>query len=276
MANESKRETYVSLNRNETQLLDQLPFEERWLYVKLKWLANFKTGKIGKFGRRVLTYEKIGEMIGVPSAQGRPARPVTGGEVKRMIDRLEAAGLVADHGYDAKSGIALTLPLSPIRQAGAQGKLQTDTPVESPAKARGTTLCDERQLPQSVLMSYGHNNTFFSNDGAGDTPAPRRPPGGTPPPPSPKGEDKTDSAPLTVAGIRALFEDSWIEFHYLDTAETRRFFENWIRRGVTVEELQQAIGEVAAGKETPTAGAVERWVSVRRCGQRSGRGRVAL
>jgi len=276
MASEAKRETYVSLNRNETTLLDQLPFEERWLYVKLKWLANFKTGKIGKFGRRVLTYEKIGEMIGVPSAQGRPARPVTGGEVKRMIDRLEAAGLVADHGYDAKSGIALTLPLSPIRQAGAQGKLQTDESVQLPAKAHGTTLCDERQAPQSVLMSYGHNNTFFSNDGAGDTPAPRRPPGGSPPPPSPKGEDKTDSAPLTVARIRALFEASWIEFHYLDTAETRRFFENWIRRGVTVEELQQAIGEVAAGKETPTAGAVERWVNVRRQGQRSGRGRVAL
>jgi len=63
-----------------------------------------------------------------------------------------------------------------------------------------------------------------------------------------------------VAGIRALFEDSWIEFHYLDTAETRRFFENWIKRGVTVEELQQAIGEVAAGKETPTAGAVEKFI----------------
>jgi hypothetical protein len=285
MANEPKRETYVSLNRNETSLLDQLPFEERWLYVKLKWLANFKTGKIGKFGRRVLTYEKIGEMIGVPSAQGRPAQPVSGGEVKRMIDRLETAGLVTDHSYHAKSGIALTLPLSPIRPVGAQGKLQTDTPTQSPAKARGTTLCDERQPPQSVLMSSGHNNTFFSNDGAGDTPAPRRPPGGPPPPPSPKGEDKTDSAgaaPLTVAGIRELFEDCWIEFHYLDTAETRRFFDNWIKRGVTVEELQQAIEEVAAGKETPTAGAVERWISFRRQGDvakrapRAGRGRVAL
>ncbi len=250
-------QAYVSLNRNETTLLDQLPFEERWLYVKLKWLANFKTGRIAKFGRRVLTYEGIGEMIAVPSSQGRQAQPVTGGEVKRMIDRLETAGLVADHAYDTKAGVTLTLPLSPIRSAGAKERLQTGKGAQSPAKAHGTTVCDEQQPPQSVLMSYGHNNTFFSNDGAGDTPAPRRPPGGSPAP-SPKGGDKTDSAgALTVARIRELFEASWIEFHYLDTAETRRFFENWIKRGVTAEELEQAIGEVSAGQETPTAGAIE-------------------
>jgi hypothetical protein len=275
-------QAYASLNRDETALLDQLPFEERWLYVKLKWLANFKTGRIGKFGRRVLTYEKIGEMISVPPSQGRPAILISGGEVKRMIDRMEAAGLVADISYQAKSGVELSLPLSPIRKAEKKEKLQTNAHPQSPEKARGTTDYDEGHSPQSVLMSSGHNNTFFSNDGAGGTPAPRRPQGGSPPPSSPKGENNTDSAPLTVAGIRALLDDNWIEFHYLDTAETRRFFENWIKRGVTAEELQQAIGEMTAAKETPTAGAVERWISFRRQGEgtkrasRAGRGRVAL
>jgi hypothetical protein len=38
-------------------------------------------------------------------------------------------------------------------------------------------------------MSSGHNNTFFSNDGAG------------------KEAERTDSALLTLAGIRALFDD---------------------------------------------------------------------
>jgi hypothetical protein len=285
MDNSSKPKSgYVSLNREETALLDALPFEERWLYVKLKWLANFKTGRVGKFGRRVLTYEGIGDMISVPSSQGRAVVLISGGEVKRMINRLESAGLITDHAYDSKAGVTLTLQLSPIRPASTQSeRLQTEAPMQSLAKAHGTTVCDERPSPQSVLMSYGHNNTFFNNEGAGDTPAPRRPQCGSPPPPSPKEADKTDSAPLTVARIRELIAASWVEFHYLDTPETMKFFRNWIKKNVTDTDLRNGIEAIGAGNATPTAGAIDTWLNQNRPtqpSQRKGRssatGRVVL
>ena len=258
-------QAYASINKDETRLLDQLPFEERWLYIKLKWLANFNTGKIAKFGKRVLTYQKIGEMIAVPAAQGRMAKPISGGEIKRMIDRLESAGLVADHAYDTGAGITLTLPLSLIRKPASAGKLQTNVQSQSPANTDGTTHCDEQQHSQSVMMSSGHNNTFFSNDGAGDTPAPRHPPGGSPPPSSPKKEEEADAgAGLSIPRIRALLDESWLDFHYLDTAETQRFFANWIKRGCSVAEIESAISKVLLGNETPTAGALDRHIQTAR------------
>lgn len=47
--------------------------------------------------------------------------------------------------------------------------------------------------------------------------------------------------------VRSL-DESWLDFHYLDTAETQRFFANWIKRGCSVDEIESAISKSLARK----------------------------
>lgn len=114
MSTQSKAKHYVSLGFNELDLLQGLGWGERAMYLELKRMSNFKTGKVGVFLSQALTWEELGRLVSVPSAQGRPAKPVDGKEAALMVGRLEAAGLVADQGRRENGGLTLTLPLSPI------------------------------------------------------------------------------------------------------------------------------------------------------------------
>lgn len=114
MSTQSKAKHYVSLGFHELDLLQGLGWGERAMYLELKRMSNFKTGKVGVFLSQALTWEELGRRVSVPSAQGRPAKPVDGKEAALMVGRLEAAGLVADQGRRENGGLTLTLPLSPI------------------------------------------------------------------------------------------------------------------------------------------------------------------
>ena len=119
MSTQSKAKRYVSLGFDELDLLQGLGWGERAMYLELKRLANFKTGKVGVFRSQALTWEELGRRVSVPSAQGRAAKLVDGKEAALMVGRLEAAGLVADQGRRENGGLTLTLPLSPIEKAAA-------------------------------------------------------------------------------------------------------------------------------------------------------------
>lgn len=119
MSTQSKAKHYVSLGFNELDLLQGLGWGERAMYLELKRLANFKTGKVGVFLSQALTWEELGRRVSVPSAQGRSAKPVDGKEAALMVGRLEAVGLVADQGRRENGGLTLTLPLSPIGSASS-------------------------------------------------------------------------------------------------------------------------------------------------------------
>lgn len=114
MSTQSKSKHYVSLGLHELDLLQGLGWGERAMYLELKRLSNFKTGKVGVFLSQALTWEELGRRVSVPSAQGRPAKLVDGKEAALMVGRLEAVGLVADQGRRENGGLTLTLPLSPI------------------------------------------------------------------------------------------------------------------------------------------------------------------
>ena len=65
------REAYVSMDREERDILRTLGLRERALYPELKWLASFKTGEVKHFGKRVITFQFLADLITVPTTQGR-------------------------------------------------------------------------------------------------------------------------------------------------------------------------------------------------------------
>ncbi|WP_157982618.1 hypothetical protein [Simplicispira lacusdiani] len=111
-----KAEAYISFNKAETAALQGVCLRSLRVYFELKWLANFRTGVVGAFGRQKLTYESIADRVAIPTTQGRSTASniIDGKEVARIIQRLEQAGLVADV-QNRKEGLTLRLPMSPMR-----------------------------------------------------------------------------------------------------------------------------------------------------------------
>jgi len=149
MSTQSKAKHYVSLGFHELDLLQGLGWGERAMYLELKRLSNFKTGKVGVFLSQALTWEELGRLVSVPSAQGRPAKPVDGKEAALMVRRLEAAGLVSDQGRRENGGLTLTLPLSPIGSPAAvveptKAALRASTSTESAIEPMTEALSDVR------------------------------------------------------------------------------------------------------------------------------------
>lgn len=138
-------EPYVSISKSEWTVLRQVCQRSFRLYAELKWLANFKTGVVGTFRNQQLTYEGLAEMVSLPVRQGVSASHgiVDGKEIKRLLERLEAKGLVADCFHDGTK-LTMTLPMSPIRPKAAS-KSASKTKKETQTKKRGV---------DSFLMAY--------------------------------------------------------------------------------------------------------------------------
>ena len=283
MQNRPKKEPYVSIDMEETKKLRQLSFRERWLYLELKWLANFRTGKVGRYLNRTIDYTYLAGLVSVPATQGRAAESVTGGDVKRMLDHLRQAELISEICDEGAKGLSFNLLVSPIEPVakttnGIQSlggeMLQVTKAEKSSEKPASVGISSEQDNAQSVLMSFGHNNTFFntdSNDGAGDTPAhtPVRPE--TLP-------AQTTRGGLSAAQFHKRLTESWFAFQYLDTDVSRTFYRGWENRHVTEAEFDLAVERVETDESvTPTPGAVEKvLLAMRRPRKPSRRGKVAL
>ncbi|MBA4093479.1 MAG: hypothetical protein C0489_05270 [Candidatus Accumulibacter sp.] len=175
MSTQSKAKRYVSLGFDELDQLQELGWGERAMYLELKRLANFKTGKVGVFRSQALTWEELGRRVSVPSAQGRAAKLVDGKEAALMVGRLEAAGLVSDQGRRENKGLTLMLPLSPIGSASAvaepaKAAQQASTPTESAtqpiAKARPDVQEDDETSAEVITEDWG-NEDLEIQSGAG-------------------------------------------------------------------------------------------------------------
>ena len=59
----AKKEAYMSMDRDERDVLRTLGLRERALYPELKWLASFKTGEVQHFGKRVITFQFLADLI---------------------------------------------------------------------------------------------------------------------------------------------------------------------------------------------------------------------
>lgn len=167
MSNESRKKHYVSLGFHELDLLQKLGWGERAMYLELKRMANFKTGQVGVFRSQALSWEELGRLVSVPSAQGRAAKLVDGKEAALMVGRLEAAGLVSDQGRRENKGLTLMLPLSPIASASAvaepakaaqQASTSTESAVQPIAKAQPDVQEDEETSAEVITEDWGNEH----------------------------------------------------------------------------------------------------------------------
>ena len=282
----AKREVYISMDMNETTALREMGWRERWLYLELKWLANFKTGEVGTFGRQCITYEQLAGLVSVPASQGRAADTIDSKEAARLMMRLLAAGLIGEIGKRQNGGLRFALPLSPINKDAAR-KARQDKPsdVKLPESVAEQTAeepdddwdADDQPTSQSVMTCSKSINTFFntgisSNDGAGEIPAPRR--SGKNPKPIPL-KTPTPGA-IDIARIKSMLSNAG--FVFVNTAESEKFYLIWIQQGFTELDLTLAIDEVK-DNDSPTPMAVDTKLRRQRIQQskpRNGWGRVAL
>lgn len=175
MSTQSKAKRYVSLGFDELDQLQGLGWGERAMYLELKRLANFKTGKVGVFRSQALTWEELGRRVSVPSAQGRAAKLVDGKEAALMVGRLEAAGLVSDQGRRENKGLILMLPLSPIGSASAiaepakaaqQASTSTESATQPIAKAQPDVQEDDETSAEVITEDWGNEHLEIQS-GAG-------------------------------------------------------------------------------------------------------------
>lgn len=277
----NKRETYISMDRDETAALREMGWRERWMYLELKWLASFKTGQVGAFGRQRITFEQLAKLVSVPSSQGRGSDTIDGKEAAAILIRLHKAGLVGEIGRRENKGLRFALPLSPIDKDAArkarQGKVSPERLPEQaaqlvPVKARSRKARKDSLTDQSVVTPYGCINNIFSNDGAGGTPAPRRVVSA----PTPGRSETPTPGALSLARLKGLLHEAW--FAYVDTPDSERFYANWLNQGFSQTEFEEAIEQVKLD-DSPTPAALDRVLRKRRVQQarpKPGRGRVAL
>jgi hypothetical protein len=256
------RDVYVSFNRDEWAALLQLGFRERWCYMQMKWLANFKTGMVGNFRKQKLSYQDIAGMVTAPGVQGRGMGGIDDTQAADFLARMQAVGLVANIDRRATGGLLFELPLSPINRKSAASGPATPKPIspeqapanpatfpdddippfdESPASMR---VCDAPAPSPSVLaLTESKNNTDGQRPAKADAAPLSRAAGAAPSPDGWSGEppraSATGSDALTPQTIQAAFADDW---DWVDTATPQAFalYAEWARAGLTAEQLGRA------------------------------------
>lgn len=135
---------YVSFNFDEIARLKETSTPEAqrgkvclrcWrLYFELKILSDFKTGVVGEFRDQKLSYEGLAQMVTIPVTKGASTeiRHIDGKEVRRLIDVLQAAGLVTNVVNDGQR-LTMRLPLSPIKNTSTNNPATAaPAPAQSP------------------------------------------------------------------------------------------------------------------------------------------------
>lgn len=260
----AKRPHYLSFNEQELERLRQLGFRERWAYVELKGVSNWKEGTCGLHLNQCLTYAQITTMVTAPGLQGRGQGNIDDKTAADILQRLEQVGLVANIGRRANRGLMFDMPFSPIHSQQAapsgeieqqtSGKMPTISPdqvapqiPENPAQARG---CDDSPPSLSVMINKELNN---SNDGAdsaiaetaqcrvADAAPARENPVAPPPMAGPR---------LSPVEIQQTIEDDWT-FSETSTPESRALYRSWADAGITRDDLHAAMNSLYQAPDCP-------------------------
>jgi hypothetical protein len=258
------REAYVSMDREERDILRTLGLRERALYPELKWLASFKTGEVKHFGKRVITFQFLANLITVPTTQGRAADTMNAKEACRVLMRLHDAGLVGEIENDPKKGLRFALPMSPIckqtalklrlaamaqEQSGGQ-KLPNAAHAET-AQNIATMRAGEGFESSLSVMTFSEGeqydfHTDISNLAAVHGTAPARSSVAVahpnqifvPAEPEPRGAT-TDV--LSVEAIKERLRGSKSAFSWIDHAESGQMYRRWVAARHSVERFEAAV-----------------------------------
>ena len=156
-----KRAVYYSWNATEHARLVGATHDEIVMYLTiLKPLADFQKGIVGTFApKRPLTYARLGELLGRPKSQGRSAIEYDGTEAKRVLQRLEARGLVCEVA-GAGDSLIMRLPLSPIGTSENKGKLSGEPPAQTSGNPATAGVFTDADPSRTVLTNndiIGHS-----------------------------------------------------------------------------------------------------------------------
>ena len=149
-----RRAAYFSWNATEQARLQDATHDEIVLYLTiLKPLADFRTGIVGTFApKHPLSFARLGASLSRPATQGRAAVAYDGTQAKRVLERLEARGLVCEI-VQVDGALILRLPLSPIGATGSGGKLSGDPPGQSAGNPIAAGGFGEPHPPSTVLTN---------------------------------------------------------------------------------------------------------------------------
>ncbi|MBA2675553.1 hypothetical protein [Ramlibacter sp.] len=264
------RDAYISFNKDEWAGLQELGFRERWAYMQLKWLANFKTGMVGNFRKQRLTYQDIANLVTAPGVQGRGMGNIDDTQAADFVGRLTGVGLLVQHPNRGNGGLLFELPLSPInRQASAlrtpvsmpqeQGRASeqispdwgTPEPVFSPGGdtppfddiPMATGLSDVVDPSLSVLaLTKLKNNTDAAGAASADAAPPSRATDAAADLENPRREAST-GASLTARDIQAVIAGDWT-FTQTDTPEAKMLYDSWAGAGITLDDLYAAMASL--------------------------------
>ncbi|WP_394755237.1 hypothetical protein [Rhodoferax sp.] len=265
----AKKEAYMSMDRDERDILRTLGLRERALYPELKWLASFKTGEVQHFGKRVITFQFLADLITVPTTQGRAADTMNAKEACRVLMKLHDAGLVGEIENHPTKGLRFALPLSPIckksahklrHEAKAQEKsgpekLPNDAPAETSENPIAMRASEESASSLSVMMiSEGEQYDFhtdISNLAAvHGTAAARDSVAGA------SLKHLVDASvnelggatanALTVEVIKGRLRASRSEFSWIDHPESGAMFRRWVAAEHGAEKFEEAVRAVEA------------------------------
>lgn len=267
------RDAYVSFNRDEWTALQKLGFRERWAYMQLKWLANFKTGMVGNFRKQDLTYQDIANLVTAPGVQGRGTGNIDDTQAPDFLRRMAAVGLLVQHPNRANGGLLVELPLSPINRKASvlTSRSSIENPdqgdgqeVNSPAKPlpkvaispdddippfdespANTWVSDEPTPSLSVLaLTTLKNNTDGERSANADAAPPSRATGAAADRGFPR-PNATWVAALTPKAIQAALSHNW-DWQGMETSEAWTLYEVWSRAGITADILFQAVTTLEA------------------------------
>lgn len=248
---------YISLTLQELAALEAFGFRERWAYIAWKRLANFKTGVAGDFRKQKLTYDELAKHLSPPpGVQGRGQGGMDDTQARDTLLAFERAGLVADIGRrQDNNGLIFTMPMSPV---GGKKAAQTTTPPSPPA-GQVPQIFPETEPPQtvgepapvplpdpsadslSVLINKKiHINTEGADLGTAEA-AQCRATGAARTLEEIPREAAASAAALDAEGIERVLADDW-DFVEVHTPASRARYEQWAKAGVSLTELEAAMG----------------------------------
>ena len=254
-----KKAHYISFNDQELDCLRQLGFRERWAYMELKKLSNWKDGTCGEFDKQRITYAQIATLVTAPGVQGRGQGGIDDKQAAEFLERMQAVGLVANIGRRANGGLRFDMPLSPIQRdkAGQSGEITMPTPgdlpkispdqitPQMPAKAAPALVCDQLSHSLSVMINNKENISIDEAGSAVADTAPCRVSDAAPARENPSAQPL--AAPLLSAQeIHSAVAASWM-ITETNSAEAHLLYKTWADVGVTLDELYAAMNSVEEG-----------------------------
>ena len=153
-----KAVAYISMNMKEFEVLkNSASFEGSLMYMLLKKLANFKTGKVKGFNGHQITYQELANDLTRQPSQGVAAILISRQQARDIINRLVAIGLVSDVA-SFNGDLTMMLPLSPMKyEVEEVEEVEVETGIRSKSTAKISATKQKFKQQQDEIEADFHS-----------------------------------------------------------------------------------------------------------------------